>query len=143
WYPCKNHQSDEPDRGAIISITVPDTLVAVSNGKLLEKRNESNHQITFTWKIVNPVNHYGLCFNVGKYVELVEPYKGVSGDLPLRFWVLDYNVNKAKYHLIPQTLQCVQSLEFWLGPYPFYQDGLKVVDAPFIGMEHQSAVAYG
>ena len=99
--------------------------------------------MTYKWEVINPINNYGLCFYVGKYIEIKEPYTGIAGDLPLRFWVLDYNVKKAKQHLFPNTKQTVESLEYWLGKFPFYEDGLKVVDAPYIGMEHQSAVAYG
>lgn len=143
WYPCKNHQSDEPDRGATIAITVPDTLVAVSNGRLRSKLTGNGHKVTYIWKVVNPVNNYGLCFYVGKYVNITEPFKGIAGDLPLNFWVLDYNVEKARQYMVPNTRQTIQAMEYWLGPYPFYEDGVKLVDAPYIGMEHQSAVAYG
>ena len=143
WYPCKNHQSDEPDRGASITITVPDTLVAVANGKLIKKEEGPNNTITYKWEVLNPINNYGLCFYVGKYVEIKEPYTGIGGDLPLHFWVLDYNKTKAEQHLIPNTKQSVTHLEYWFGAFPFYKDGLKLVDAPYIGMEHQSAVAYG
>lgn len=143
WYPCKNHQSDEPDRGAKIAITVPDTLVAVANGRLIAEEAGTHRTKTYQWEVVNSINNYGLCFYVGKYVHISEPYAGIAGDLSLDFWVLDYNEEKAQQHLIPHTKKTVAGLEYWLGPYPFYEDGLKMVDAPYIGMEHQSAIAYG
>lgn len=143
WYPCKNHQSDEPDSGCSIAITVPDTLVGVSNGRLLTKQQTDNYMMTYTWNVNNTINNYGLCFYVGKYVNLIQPFEGLRGDLPLDFWVLDYNTEKAKEYLIPETKLTIETLEYWLGPYPFYSDGVKLVDAPYIGMEHQSAVAYG
>lgn len=129
--------------GVTISITVPDTLVAVANGKLEAKIVNKNNTTTYTWKVLNTINNYGLCFYVGKYVHISEPYKGLRGDLPLNFWVLDYNIPKAKRHLIPNTRLSIEAMEYWLGPHPFYDDELKIVDAPYIGMEHQSAVAYG
>jgi len=142
WYPCKDHQSDEPDSGATLSISVPDTLVAVANGRLREKILHADHTATYTWAVVNPINNYNIVPYIGKYVTWHEDYKGEKGKLDCDYWVLDYNLEKAKQQFtqVPKMLKC---LEYWFGPYPFYEDGYKLVESPHLGMEHQSAVAYG
>lgn len=143
WYPCKDHQGDEPDSGASVTIRVPDTLVGVANGKLITIKPGQNKTAIYKWVVKNPINNYGICFYVGKYINIAAPANGIAGKLPVNYWVLDYNVAKAKQHLLPQTKLALEGMEYWLGPYPFYEDGLKLVDAPYIGMEHQSAIAYG
>ncbi len=142
WYPCKDYLGDEPDNGASLSITVPDTLVAVGNGRLKEKKSNGDGTATYTWAVVNPINNYDLIPYIGKYVSWHEDYQGEKGKLDCDFWVLDYNLPKAKIEFleVDSMLKC---FEYWFGPYPFYEDGYKLVDAPHLGMEHQSAVAYG
>jgi aminopeptidase N len=142
WYPCKDHQSDEPDSGASLRITVPDTLVAVGNGRLKSKVDNGNGTATYTWFVVNPINNYNLIPYIGKYVTWHEDYPGEKGKLDCDFWVLDYDLDKAKvqFKQVDSMLHC---FEYWMGPYPFYEDGYKLVEAPHLGMEHQSAVAYG
>jgi len=142
WYPCKDHQSDEPDSGASLNITVPDTLVAVGNGRLKDKISNNNGTTTYSWAVVNPINNYDIIPYIGKYVNWQETYAGEKGKLDCNYWVLDYNLAKAK----PQFKQAdtmLHCFEYWLGPYPFYEDGYKLIEAPHLGMEHQSAVAYG
>jgi aminopeptidase N len=142
WYPCKDHQSDEPDSGATLSITVPDTLVAVGNGRLLGKSASAGGMTTYSWNVVNPINNYDIIPYIGKYVSWHEDYPGEKGKLDCDFWVLDYELEKAKeqFKQADSMLHCFES---WMGPYPFYEDGYKLVQAPHLGMEHQSAVAYG
>jgi aminopeptidase N len=142
WYPCKDHQSDEPDSGTIMHITVPDTLVAVSNGRLQGKVLNNNGTATYTWRVVNPINNYDIIPYIGKYVTWHEDFAGEKGKLDCDYWVLDYNLEKAKqqFKQVDAMLKC---FEYWMGPYPFYEDGYKLVEAPHLGMEHQSAVAYG
>jgi aminopeptidase N len=142
WYPCKDHQSDEPDSGASLTITVPDTLIAVGNGRLKEKIMNANHTATYTWSIVNPINNYNIIPYIGKYVTWHEDYHGEKGKLDCDYWVLDYDLEKAKkqFTQVDTMLKC---FEYWMGPYPFYEDGYKLVETPHLGMEHQSAVAYG
>jgi aminopeptidase N len=142
WYPCKDHQSDEPDNGASISITVPDTLVAVANGRLKEKKVNADQTATYTWFVVNPINNYNIIPYIGKYVTWHEDYMGEKGKLDLDYWVLDYDLEKAKQQFT-QTPSMLKCLEHWFGAYPFYEDGYKLVESPHLGMEHQSAVAYG
>jgi aminopeptidase N len=142
WYPCKDHQSDEPDNGASLTITVPDTLMAVANGRLKEKKSNKNGTDTYKWEVVNPINNYDIIPYIGKYVTWHEDYTGEKGKLDCDYWVLDYDLDKAKiqFREVDTMLRC---FEYWYGPYPFYEDGYKLVEAPHLGMEHQSAVAYG
>lgn len=141
WYPCKDHQSDEPD-SAQLSIAVPDTLVAVGNGKLLRKESHSAGMTTYTWGVSNPINNYNLIPYIGKYVNFSETYSGEKGRLNNSYWVLDYNLDKAKKQFV-QAGHTLKALEHWFGPFPWYEDDFKLVESPHLGMEHQSAVAYG
>ncbi|MDF2187815.1 M1 family metallopeptidase [Paraflavitalea sp. CAU 1676] len=142
WYPCKDHQSDEPDKGASLTMTVPDTLVAVGNGRLVDKRPAGNGLVSYAWNVTNPINNYNIIPYIGKYVTWHEDYAGEKGKLDCDYWVLDYNLDKAtaQFKQAPKMLKC---FEHWFGPYPFYEDGYKLVESPHLGMEHQSAVAYG
>ena len=143
WYPCKDHQSDEPDNGASLSVIVPDTLVAVGNGRLVSNQNNNNGTATYVWEVKSPINNYDIIPYIGKYSNFSEVYDGEKGKLDLNYWVLDYNLAKAKEHSSPDVHRMLKAFEYWFGPYPFYTDGYKLVDAPHLGMEHQSATAYG
>jgi aminopeptidase N len=141
WYPCKDYQGDEPNMGAILTMNVADSLVAVANGRLKGKR--SNNGITaWTWIVENPINNYNIIPYIGKYVNWKETYEGEKGKLDCDYWVLDYNLEKAKEQF-KQVPMMLKAFEYWFGPYPFYEDGYKLIEAPHLGMEHQSAVAYG
>lgn len=142
WYPCKDHQGDEPDKGATLNITVPDTLTAVGNGRLREIKSPEAGLKTFSWSVSYPINTYNIIPYIGKYVHWQENFSGRSGNLDLDYWVLDYELEKAKkqFQQVPKVLSC---FEQWLGPFPFYEDGFKLVQSPHLGMEHQSAIAYG
>jgi aminopeptidase N len=142
WYPCKDHQSDEPDSGASLTMIVPDTLVAVGNGRLKEKKNNNNGTSAYTWQVVNPINNYNIIPYIGKYVNFSETFEGEKGKLDCSYWVLNYNIDKAKEQF-KQAALMLKCFEHWFGPYPFYEDGYKLVESPHLGMEHQSAVAYG
>jgi aminopeptidase N len=141
WYPCKDHQSDEPD-SATLSMAVPDTLVAVANGRLKEKKSYSKGMVTYKWAVTNPINSYNIIPYIGKYTNFTETYKGEKGVLNCSYWVLDYNLEKAKKQFV-QAPQTLKALEHWFGPFPWYEDDFKLVESPHLGMEHQSAVAYG
>jgi aminopeptidase N len=142
WYPCKDHQSDEPDNGAELSITVPDSLVAVGNGRLVEKKSFQPGTTTWRWQVKSPINNYNIIPYIGSYVNFNDTLMGEKGKLDLNYWVLDYNLDKAKKQF-QQAKTMLRAFEYWMGPYPFYEDSYKLVDAPHLGMEHQSAVAYG
>ena len=141
WWPCKDYMGDEPEKGIIVNATVPKGLVAVSNGRLI-KQTVKGPKETFTWQIRNPINSYGVNLNIGNYTNFSEVYNGAKGNLDLNFWVLKSNLEKAKKHFL-QANKTIEALEHWFGPYPFYEDGYKLVEVPYLGMEHQSSVTYG
>jgi len=141
WYPCKDHQLDEPD-SAELHITCPDTLVTVGNGRFRGKVNNNDGTATYNWSVTSPINNYTIIPYIGKYVHFNEVYKGEKGDLDMDYWVLEQNLDKAKKHFADAP-RMMKAFEYWFGPYPFYQDGYKLVEAPHLGMEHQSATAYG
>jgi aminopeptidase N len=144
WYPCKDHQSDEPDQGALIQVKVPDTLVAVANGKLYSKEDQKDGTQLWTWQVKNPINNYNIVPYIGKYVHFSDNYIGeTEKNLSLDYWVLDYNLAKAKIQFGREVKPMLKAFEYWMGPYPFYEDGFKLVESPHLGMEHQSAIAYG
>ncbi len=141
WYPCTDSQADEPD-SARMHFTCNTDLVCISNGHFEGKTERTNKLATYTWSVSNPINNYCIIPYIGDYVNLHEHYKGEKGMLELDYWVLRDNKDKAEEHFtdVPKTLE---ALEYWFGPYPFYEDGYKLVEAPHLGMEHQSAIAYG
>ncbi|WP_295123758.1 M1 family metallopeptidase [uncultured Chitinophaga sp.] len=141
WWPNKDHQSEEADSTSI-TVTVPTGLTNVSNGRLRSKKNNGNGTTTFNWFVNNPINNYDVALNIGHYTEFKDVFNGEKGKLDMSFWVLDYNVEKAKKHfeVVKPMMKC---FEHWFGPYPFYEDSYKLVETPHLGMEHQSAVAYG
>ena len=142
WWPCKDHMYDEPDKGINLSVTVPKDLTGVANGRLINVKENSNETKTFTWQVVNPINNYGVNINIGDYVHFSEKYEGKKGELDFDYYVLSYNLKKAKkqFKEVPRT---IAAFEHWYGPYPFYEDGYKLVEVPYLGMEHQSSVTYG
>ena len=142
WYPCKDHQSDEPD-SASLSITAPANLIAVANGRLKNTIHGSHGTTTFQWFVKNPINNYNLIPYLGAYADFKEVYKGEKGNLDVGYWVLDYNLEHVHSHLAPEVRRMLKDFEYWFGPYPFYDDGYKIVESPHLGMEHQSAIAYG
>lgn len=142
WFPCKDHQGDEPDYGATLKINAVDSLVAVGNGRLISKKKFETGKTTWEWEVKNPINNYNIIPYIGKYVSFEETYAGEKGKLDCNYWVLDYNLNKAK-NQFQQVSPMLKAFEYWFGPYPFYEDGFKLVESPHLGMEHQSAVAYG
>ncbi len=141
WWPCKDHPYDEPD-SMLISVTFPEDLMDVSNGKLRELKTNNDGTKTADWFVNNPINSYGVNINIGNYVRFGNTYKGEKGDLDCNFWVLDYNLEKAKKQF-EQAYQMLEAFEHWFGPYAFYEDGYKLVEVPYPGMEHQSSVTYG
>ncbi|RAK68165.1 M1 family metallopeptidase [Hymenobacter edaphi] len=142
WWPCKDHQADEPD-SMLISVTVPKGLQDVSNGRLRKITPLKGGLTRFDWAVSNPINNYDVALNVTNFAHFSDAYQGEKGRLTLDYWVLPENVAKAKKQFGANVKPMLKSLESWFGPYPFYQDGYKLVEAPHLGMEHQSAVAYG
>ena len=141
WWPCKDHMYDEPD-SMKISITVPPGLTDVSNGRLSSVSNNADGWRTFHWYVQNPINNYGVNVNIGNYVSWTDTFEGEKGKLDLSFYALPENVEKAKVQF-QQVKPMLKAFEHWFGPYPFYEDGFKLVEVPYLGMEHQSSVTYG
>ena len=141
WWPNKDHPADEPDNGIDLFIKIPSNLVAVGNGRLIGT-NEDQATKTWHWKVVNPINNYGINVNIGDYVNFSEKYTGLNGELDMSYWVLRENEAKAKEQF-KQALLMMEAFEHWFGPYPFYEDSFKLVEVPYLGMEHQSSVTYG
>lgn len=143
WWPNKDHGYDEPDDGMNIRVTVPESLVAVANGRLEKQEHNSDAETkTFHWRVTNPINNYCVNVNIGNYVNFSDTYRGESGELLLDYWVLKHHREKAEkqFREAPRT---IEAFEHWFGPYPFPEDSYKLVDVPYSGMEHQSSVTYG
>ena len=142
WWPSKDHMYDEPDQGIELSITAPKHLISVANGRLIQTKENSNKTNTTSWKVVNPINNYGVNINIGDYVHFTEKYKGKKGVLDCDYYVVSYNLEKAKKQF-KEVSRTIEAFEHWFGPYPFYEDSYKLVEVPYLGMEHQSSVTYG
>lgn len=138
WYPVKDSQSDEPDFGASIKVAVPNGLMNVSNGRFSGSEDLKNGYTSWNWEVKNPINNYNITINIGDYVHLHDNHKG----LDLDYYVLRENEAKARKHFeeVKPMMDCFQSK---FGQYPFKEDGYKLVETSYLGMEHQSAVAYG
>ena len=141
WWPCKDHMYDEPD-SMLISVTTPGNLMDVSNGRFRGMKQNKNGTKTWFWFVANPINNYGVNINVGDYVHFGEVYNGELGKLDCDYYVIRDNLKKAKEHF-KQVPMMLEAFEHWFGPYPFYEDGYKLVEVPYPGMEHQSSVTYG
>lgn len=141
WWPCKDHAYDEPDSQAIV-ITVPNGLTDVSNGRLRRITENADSTRSFEWFVSNPINNYGVNVNIGNYTHFADTFQGEKGLLTLDYYVLPENLAKAKTQF-QQVKPMLRAFEHWFGPYPFYEDGYKLVEVPYLGMEHQSSVTYG
>ncbi len=138
WFPCKDSQTDEPDNGSTIKVAVPNGLMNVSNGRFLGQQDLKNGYTRWDWEVKNPINSYDITINIGDYVHFGERYK----NLDLDYYVLRENEAKARvqFEQVKPMMDCFQSK---FGTYPFAEDGYKLVETHYLGMEHQSAVAYG
>ncbi|MEW6004476.1 MAG: M1 family metallopeptidase [Stygiobacter sp.] len=142
WFPCKDHPSDEPD-SASINFTVPSDLVCVSSGKLISKVNNNNGTTTWHWFSSTPINNYNIMLYLGPYIPIEYDYTSITGEkIPFTVWVLPESFEKAKEHS-KQFLLHMKINEELVGPYPFRIDKYSVVETPHLGMEHQTAIAYG
>ncbi|TRZ41897.1 M1 family metallopeptidase [Robertkochia solimangrovi] len=143
WYPNKDHQSDEPDHGASLTMRVPKELTAVANGRLLDRTDHEDGTVSFKWGVENPISNYTIIPYIGHYVNFSQVYTGLKGKLDLNYWVMDYNLDKAKNYMPEEVHNMLDAFEYWFGPYPFYEDGYKLIEVDNTGMEHQTAVSYG
>lgn len=141
WWPCKDHMYDEPD-SMLISVKVPDPLMNISNGRLRKTEKHGDGTSTYHWFVANPINNYGVNISIADYAHFSEDYQGEKGPLTLDYYVLKENLDKARVQFkdVPRLMR---AFEYWFGPYPFYEDGFKLIEVPYLGMEHQSAVTYG
>lgn len=140
WWPNKDHMYDEVD-SMLISVNVPKDLINVSNGRLrsVEQLDDTK---TYHWAVKSPINNYGVNINIGDYVNFSETYDGENGWLDMDYYVLRDNLDKAKEQF-KEAPKMMKAFEHWFGPYPFYKDSFKLVEVPYLGMEHQSSVTYG
>ena len=140
WWPNKDHMYDEVD-SMLISVNVPKGLKNISNGRLtkIEEFEDTN---TYHWYVSNPINNYGVNINIGDYVEFSEVYEGEKGKLDMIYYVLRDNIERAKTQF-KDAVKMMDAFEYWFGPYPFYEDSFKIVEVPYLGMEHQSSITYG
>jgi len=140
WWPCKDHMYDEVEEMDII-LEVDKPLVGVANGRLIKTEKLENSRL-FYWHVSNPINNYGVNMNIGNYKNFKEKYSGENGLLDLDYYVLEnhFSLAQKQFKQVPMMLE---AFEYWFGPYPFYQDSFKLVEVPYLGMEHQSSVTYG
>ena len=141
WWPNKDHMYDEVEN-MDISVRVPSNLMNISNGKLTKTEKHKDNTTTYHWAVKNPINNYGVNVNIGDYAHFSEKYNGEDGSLDMDYFVLKYNLDKAKKHF-KDAPKMMKAFEHWFGKYPFYEDGFKLVEVPYLGMEHQSSVTYG
>lgn len=139
WYPCKDSQTDEPNQGATIKVAVPNGLMNVSNGRFLGSKALENGYTRWDWEVKNPINNYDITLNIADYVHIHDEHKG----LDLDYYVLRANEEKARKHFEADVKPMLDCFQLKFGKYPFWEDGYKLVETPYLGMEHQSAVAYG
>lgn len=143
WWPNKDHMYDEPDQGIHEVYTIPENLIAVGNGRLKKTEHDTIIKTkTFHWEVSQPINNYGVNVNIGNYVHFSEKFKGEHKHLDCDYFVLPKYLEKAKTQF-QQVAKTLKAFEFWFGPYPFYEDSYKLVQVPYLGMEHQSSVTYG
>jgi len=141
WWPNKDHMYDEVD-SMRISVNVPKHLMNISNGRLESVKKQENKTTTYNWVVTNPINNYGVNINIGDYVHFSEIYDGENGPLDMDYYVLRDHLEKAKKQF-KDAPKMMKAFEHWFGPYPFYEDSFKLVEVPYLGMEHQSSVTYG
>ncbi len=141
WWPLKDYLGDEPDSQRI-ALTVPDSLVGVSNGRLRGTTRNPDGTTTYEWFVTQPINTYGVAANVGRYAHFADSVQGEAGRLSLDFWPLAAHLDTARVQWA-QAKPMLACFEHWFGPYPWYADGYKLIETPYLGMEHQSGIAYG
>jgi aminopeptidase N len=137
WWPNKDQWRDEVE-SMDISVAIPGNLVDVSNGKFVGKTDLGDGYTRWDWRVHYPINNYDVSLNIGNYVH----FSDQLGDLPLDFYVLPEDLEKAKVQFA-QAKGMIEAYQHYFGPYPFAKDGYKLIEAPYSGMEHQSAVTYG
>ncbi len=141
WWPCKDHISDESDSMSI-NITVPSEFMCVANGKFVESVEKNDGRIEYRWFVNNPINNYNVSVNIGHYIAIQDTIQSLGEIRDATYYVLDYNEDVARAHF-KEARTVIRVLEYYFGPYQWWDDGFKLVETPYLGMEHQTAVAYG
>ena len=146
WWPCKDHQSDEPDSMQITGV-VRSSLQFISNGNLRNQKEYfsevlNSNVIESCWFVSYPINNYNVTLYIGDYIHFSDIYVKNKDTLMLDYFVLKNNLIKAKNHF-KQVKPMLRCFENYFGKYPYWNDGYALVEAPYLGMEHQSAIAYG
>ena len=143
WWPLKDHIADEPDEGATMTFTVPKELYCVSNGRLLEVLDSQDEtKRIFTWTVNNPINNYNISVQLGHYITIKDTIVRDSDIDTLTYYVLDYHEEIGKNHF-KQSKDIIRFFEKYFGEFQWWDDGYKLVEVSYLGMEHQSAVTYG
>ncbi|MGC2299800.1 MAG: M1 family aminopeptidase [Acidobacteriaceae bacterium] len=137
WWPNKDQWRDEVEN-MDIGVEIPNNLTDVSNGKFIGKTDLGDGYTRWDWHVSYPINNYDVSLNIGDYTHFGDRL----GDVPLDFYVLPADLEKAKTQF-SQAKGMLQAYQHYFGEYPFAKDGYKLVEAPYSGMEHQSAVTYG
>jgi aminopeptidase N len=137
WWPNKDQWRDEVE-SMEISVAIPNGLVDVSNGKFESKTDLGDGYTRWNWHVHYPINNYDVSLNIGKY----EHFSDQLRDLPMDFYVLPESLDKAKRQFV-QAKEMIEAYQHYFGAYPWKKDGYKLVEVPYSGMEHQSAVTYG
>lgn len=145
WWPAKDHPSDEPDEGMSIALTLPSTLIGLSNGRKVGERTNGDGTTTTRWEVSYPINNYLVTFNAAPYVAIEAEYRGVDRTLDetIVFWAIPEHVEEAKRLWAEQGAKILEVLGRRFGEYPFLGDKFWVAETPYLGMEHQTIVAYG
>jgi aminopeptidase N len=142
WWPNKDHLSDEVD-SMLISISVPTGLKDVSNGRLRNTTHLKNGYTRFDWFVSSPINNYNVAANIGDYTHFSDNHDGEAGNITLDYWVLSGHKKRAQLQFNENVKPMLTAYEHWVGAFPFYKDGYKLVETPYPAMEHQSAISYG
>jgi aminopeptidase N len=137
WWPNKDQWKDEVE-DMRLSVSIPNDLVDVSNGKFEGKKDLADGYTRWDWHIQYPINNYDVSLNIGNY----QHFSDRVGDLPLDFYALPEHLDQARKQFV-QAKGMIEAFTHYFGEYPFQRDGYKLIEAPYSGMEHQSAVTYG
>jgi len=141
WWPCKDHLSEKPDSMSI-NIQVPTGYEAIANGNLRSTNKLINGYTNFEWFVSYPINSYCVTFYMGKFVNFHEFFSNANGSYRIDYYVLPSHLKKARKYY-SKTKDILEVYEKLFGEYPYKRDGVAMVEAPFEGMEHQSAIAIG
>ena len=141
WWPNKDHITEEPD-SVRMAFTVPSNLVSVGNGQLRSVLDKEGNKTTYEWFVNNPINNYNISVQIGNYVSVQDTLIKDDKVYYMDHYVLDYNEEVGKNYFL-QAKEVIRFYEKYFGEYQWWNDGYKLIEVPYLGMEHQSAVTYG